>query len=182
MSRSADMCSTRFSSSRSASPGVLRAAVQAVDGNLPVWDVSAMETLLEKSVSPRRFTTGLFAGFAALALLLALIGIYGVLSHFVARRHREIGLRMTLGAEASDVVRLVVGEGIRPILLGLAAGLLGAVALSRVLARLLFQVSPTDPLTLFAAPLLLGAVGLLASYLPARRAASISPMEALRKD
>jgi len=163
-----------------AAAAALRRAVSETDTRQPVWGVAPLERLLAETVGPSRFSTALLTAFAALALLLAVVGIYGVLSHSVRERRREIGLRLTLGAAASDVVRMVVGEGMRPVAVGLATGLAAAAALSRLLSRMLFQVSPTDPRILAAAPLLVAAVAIAASYLPARRAARLDPMEALR--
>ena len=172
----------RSSSGAASAAGALRQAVKETDVSLPIWGVAPLERLLAQSTEPRLFSTKLLTAFAALALLLAMVGVYGVLSNSVAQRHREIGLRLTLGADPSDVVRLVVREGMRPVLLGLAAGLFATLALSRLLKGLLFEVSPTDPGTLLVALLVVGAVAVLASYLPARRAARLDPMEALRNE
>ena len=163
-----------------AAASALKRAVSETDARQPVWGVGSLEGLLARTVGPRRFSTALFTAFASLALLLAIVGIYGVLSHSVRERRREIGLRLTLGATASDVVRMVVREGLRPVLLGVVIGVAGAAALSRLLSRLLFQVSPTDPRVLAAAALIVAAVAVLASYVPARRASKFDPMEALR--
>jgi putative ABC transport system permease protein len=165
-----------------AAAAALRRAVAGTDGNQPVWGAAGLESLLAETVAPRRFSTALLSAFAALALLLAMVGIYGVLSNSVGERRREIGLRLTLGAGASNVVRLVVLEGMRPVLLGLAAGALATAGMSRLVKRLLFEVSPNDPATVLAALLVVGAVALLASYIPARRAARVNPMEALRSE
>jgi putative ABC transport system permease protein len=170
----------RSSAGAAAAAAALRRAVAETDGSQPIWGVAPLESLLAETVEPRRFSTALLTAFAALALLLAMVGIYGVLSHSVGERRREIGLRLTLGADASNVVRLVVTEGMRPVLLGLAAGALATIGVSRLLARLLFEVSSTDPGIVLAALFVVGAVALLASYLPARRASRVDPMEALR--
>jgi len=119
-------------------------------------------------------------GFGALALLLAAIGIYGVVSYSVAQRTREIGLRRALGAKESDVLRLVLGEGSFVILIGLALGLLLAFAATRMIAGFLYGVAPTDPLTYVGVPLLLGLIALVACYIPARRATKVDPLVALR--
>jgi predicted lysophospholipase L1 biosynthesis ABC-type transport system permease subunit len=172
----------KSSSGPAAAAAALRRAVAGTDGNQPVWGAAGLESLLAETVAPRRFSTALLSAFAALALLLAMVGIYGVLSNSVGERRREIGLRLTLGAGASNVVRLVVLEGMRPVLLGLAAGALATAGMSRLVKRLLFEVSPNDPATVLAALLVVGAVALLASYIPARRAARVNPMEALRSE
>jgi putative ABC transport system permease protein len=121
--------------------------------------------------------TGLFA---AVALLLASVGIFGVLNYAVAQRTQEIGLRVALGAQTRDVLRLVLGQGLRLILFGLAVGLTASLALTRVLAGMLFGVTPTDPLTFVAVSFLLASVALLACYIPARRATKVDPLVALR--
>jgi putative ABC transport system permease protein len=124
----------------------------------------------------------LLAVFAGLALLLAAIGIYSVLSYSVKRRVREIGIRMALGAQVRDVLRLILIEGMRPTLIGVAIGLAGALALGRVLANLIYGVKPTDPLTFGAVSVLLAAVGLFASIIPAYRATRVEPMKTLRDE
>jgi putative ABC transport system permease protein len=122
----------------------------------------------------------LLALFAALALILASIGVYGLMAFFVSQRAQEIGIRMALGARSADVLRSVVGQGLKLTLIGLAIGLAGAVAATRVIGSLLYDVSPTDPLTFVCVSLLLAGVALVAAYVPARRAARIDPMVALR--
>ena len=139
-----------------------------------------MEQIVTQSVASQRFNAGLFGGFAALAMILAAIGIYGVLAYSVNQRTREIGLRMALGAERSDVLRLILRQGMTLAVAGMALGLAGALALTRVLRSLLFGVSATDPFTFVGITLLLTAVAFLACYCPARRAARVDPMEALR--
>ena len=139
-----------------------------------------MEQIVTQSVASQRFNAGLFGGFAALAMILAAIGIYGVLAYSVNQRTREIGLRMALGAERSDVLRLILRQGMTLAVAGMALGLAGALALTRVLRSLLFGVSATDPFTFVGITLLLTAVAFLACYWPARRAARVDPMEALR--
>ena len=158
----------------------LAAEVRALDGNLPVAGVTTMEAMVADSVAVPRFTTVLLAAFSAVALLLAAIGIYGVGAYSVAQRVQEIGVRMALGAGRREVLRLVVGQGMAPTLLGLGIGLAAAFWLTRAMSALLFGVSPTDPATFAAVAAALAAVALAANYLPARRATGISPVEALR--
>jgi ABC-type antimicrobial peptide transport system permease subunit len=122
----------------------------------------------------------LLGSFGALAVVLAAIGLYGVLAHTVAQRSREIGIRMALGARTQDVLVLVLRQGMTLVLIGIAVGLAGALALARLLSGLLFGITPTDPVTFTVVPLLLGAVALAACWLPARRATKVDPMEALR--
>ena len=141
-----------------------------------------MDDLVQKLIAPRRFKLGLLGSFAALALVLGAIGLYGVISYAVAERTHEIGVRMALGAKRKDVLRLVVGQGFKLALIGVAVGLGGALGLTRFLSSLLYDVRPTDPLTFGAVSFLLIAVALLASYIPARRATKVDPMVALRHE
>jgi putative ABC transport system permease protein len=168
----------------SAEPTVVaHAAIEEVhksDPDLPVTHVSTLDGLLSDSVSPRRFSAVLLAIFAGLALVLAAIGIYGVMSYVVGLRTNEIGIRMALGAQPRDIWNLVLGRGTRLAATGIALGLAGAFALSRLLSSLLYGVRATDPLTFAGVALLLGAVALLACYFPARRAARVDPIIALR--
>jgi putative ABC transport system permease protein len=157
-----------------------RAAIQAADPNMPVFDVKSLAQSLGQSLSQPRFNLLLFVLFAALAVVLAAIGIYGVVSYSVARRTHEIGIRMALGATRRPVLRLLVGQGMSLTLVGLGLGLACAFALTRFLASLLYGVTPTDPATLALVCVLLAAVSLVASYIPARRATKVDPMEALR--
>jgi putative ABC transport system permease protein len=155
-------------------------AVQEVDPAVPLARVRTMESVLSGSIGRWRFNMILLGAFAALALVLATIGIYGVVSHSVSRRVHEIGIRMALGAERRDVMRLVVGQGMATALIGIGAGLFATLGLTRFLASMLYGVRPTDPLTILASALALAAVSLLASYIPARRATKVDPMVALR--
>jgi putative ABC transport system permease protein len=159
----------------------VKAQVWALGPDLPVTRVRTMEEILAEAVGQDRFNTLLLALLAGVALLLAAVGIYGVMAYSVGRRAHEIGVRMALGARAAEVFSMVVGQGLRLSGLGAALGLVGALGLSRVLAGLLHGVSPTDPLTFAAVTLLLTAVAALASFLPARRAARVDPLVALRE-
>jgi len=160
--------------------GAVRAQVYGVDRNQPVSRVRTMEELVAESVGPRRLSMSLLSGFASLALFLAAVGIYGVMSTSVAQRTHEIGVRMALGARRADVIRLVVGQGAKLTLAGLGLGLAVALPLTRLLSVLLFGVSATDPLTFCGVSFLLTVVALLACYLPARRASRVDPMAAIR--
>jgi predicted permease len=157
-------------------------AINSVDPELPVFDVTPMDQLVSKSVSEPRFDAMLLAIFAALALILAGVGIYGVMSYAVAQHTHEIGIRMALGARSFGVLRMVLGEGLRLALIGLATGLAGAVLLSRLLSTLLYGVRPTDPLTFVTVSSILAGVALLACYIPARRATKVDPLVALRHE
>lgn len=154
--------------------------VQALDQDLPLTGIKTMDQYLSDSIANPRFQSRVLSLFAAIALLLAAVGLYGVMSYAVAQRKHEIGVRVALGARSSDVLKLVVGEGLRLTLIGIAIGLVAAVALTRLLASLLFGVSTTDPATFVIIALLLISVALLACYLPARRATKVDPMVALR--
>jgi predicted permease len=158
----------------------VESAIHAVDPDEPVYDVRTMKEVESVSVSPQRLQLVLLGLFAILALTLACTGIYGVMAYFVAQRTREIGVRMALGAQARDVIGMVVGEGLRMALLGAALGLLGSVFLMRVLSGLLFGVTPRDPLTFCGVAAILTGVALLACYIPARRATVLDPLVALR--
>ena len=158
----------------------LRRAVQTVDPDIPLFNVASMEQLVYKSVASPRFNALLLACFAALALTLAVVGIYGVMSYSVAQRTHEIGIRIALGAQQEDVLKLVVSQGLRLTLIGEVAGILGALGLTRFLSSLLYSVKPSDPLTFVVVSLGLAGVALLASYVPARRATKVDPMAALR--
>ena len=158
----------------------VREHLRALDANLPVADVKTLRDQLDLSLFPSRVAAWTLGGFGMLALLLAAIGIFGVVSYSVAQRKREIGVRMALGAKEKDVLRLVLGEGLFVIAVGLALGLLLAVASTRVIVGFLYGVGATDPWTFTGVPLLLGFVALVASYIPARRATKVDPLVALR--
>jgi putative ABC transport system permease protein len=139
-----------------------------------------MDELVATSLSQQRFTLLLLGAFAVLALILAAIGIYSVLSYSVRRRVQEIGIRLALGARISDVLRMIVIEGMRPTLLGVTIGIVGALALGQVMSSLIYGVKPTDPLTFLAVAMVLAIVALSATIIPAYRAAKVDPMVALR--
>ena len=158
----------------------LRDAVRAVDSSQAVYNVRTMEQVIAHAIAPRRATTTLITVFGAVALLLASIGVYAVVAFSVAQRTREIGIRMAMGARGNDVLRLVLREGAALAVAGAAAGLLGAWMLARVLAGMVYGVSPRDPVAFVLAPAVLIAIALLASLLPARRATRVDPVEAIR--
>jgi putative ABC transport system permease protein len=158
----------------------VRKTVWELDKDQPVSDVRTMEEVLSESIARQRFSTLLLAIFAGLALALAAVGIYGVMSYAVAQRTREIGIRMALGAQAGVVLRLMMRQGLKLASAGVVLGLAGALLLTRLMSSLLFGVSATDPLTLATISLMLVGVALLASYIPARRAAKVDPLIALR--
>src|SRR5213593_4316390 len=158
----------------------VRGAVAEVDPNQPLYNVMTMEQRLANTTTSPRLSAALLGSFAAVALLLAVVGIYGVMSYAVAQRRREIGVRMALGAQRSDVLGLIIHGGLRLTLLGVAIGLVGAFALTRYLSSQLYSVKATDPLTFLTIAVALMGVALFASWLPARRAARTNPMEALR--
>jgi putative ABC transport system permease protein len=160
----------------------IRTAVWSLDRQVPVTSVRTMEQVVSESNAPRRFTMVLVGLFAAAALLLAAVGLYGLMSYSVSHRTHEIGVRMTLGAARSDVLRMVLGSGFKLVLVGVAAGIVGALATSRLLASFLFDVRPSDPLTFAAVALLLAAIAMLASLVPALRATRVDPMIALRNE
>ncbi|MEJ7809819.1 MAG: ABC transporter permease [Gemmatimonadaceae bacterium] len=160
----------------------VRREIGALDPEVALFNVLTLEQALERSVWQPRLYTALLGIFAAVALVLAAIGLYGVVSYTVARRTHEIGLRMALGAQRRDVVRLVVGEGARLVAIGIAVGLAGALAVLRVLRAVLFGVSTTDPATFATVSVTLAAAALLASYIPARRAARVDPLVAMRSE
>jgi putative ABC transport system permease protein len=160
----------------------VRQQVWAIDANMPVVDVVTMEQRLAESLAPRRFQMLLFGAFALVALALAAVGVYGVISHSVSRRTHEIGIRMALGARPRDALLMVIGQGMRLTLAGVAIGLAAALALTRVMAGLFFNVKATDPATFAGVSLLLVGVAFLATYLPARRATKVDPMIALRDE
>ena len=162
--------------------GPVTRAIGEVDPALPVYNLETMQGRVLDSLAQSRFSTMLLTVFGAIALLLAALGVYGVISYGVAQRTQEIGIRMALGARHADVLSLVVRHGAALAAVGLAVGLAGALALSGLLGSLLFRVSPTDPPTFATGMIVLTAVAVLAAALPARRAARTDPMVALRSE
>jgi len=160
----------------------VRAGLQSVDTDLPTSDFQTLDQLVDRSVSPRRFVTFLLGGFSVLALILASLGIYGVVSYSVNQRINEIGIRIALGARPRAVLTLAIARGVRMTLIGLAIGLGAALTLTRVVSSLLFGVTAADPVTFGAIAFLLTAVALAACYIPARRATRFDPIQALRCD
>src|SRR5438552_14619792 len=158
-----------------------REQVLAIDKDQPVSKVRTMDEVIDASVSAPRFRTLLLGLFGLAALFLAAIGIYGVMSYSVSQRTREIGIRMALGAAQSEVIKLVLRQGLALTLAGLGIGLLGALGLTRLLSGMLYEVRPTDPLTFAGVARLLTAISLLANYLPARGATNGDPMAAPRE-
>ena len=165
-------------------PGTLgdaiRPEVEAVDPSVPVYAVRTMEDVIARSMAERRFALQILGFFAGVALLLASIGIYGVMAYTFSQRRHEIGIRMTLGAQPRDILRMALSEGMTLVAVGLGSGLVGALILTRFLRSMLYAVSPNDPLTFVALPALLAAVALLACFAPARRATQVDPLVALR--
>lgn len=159
---------------------MVRRELRAVDPDISASNLKTMKELVSASIASRRFNSTLLTVFALAALLLASAGVYGVISFFVTQRTREIGLRVVLGARSTDVIRLIVGQGMRITALGIVAGLLGALALTRLMSNLLYGVSTSDPMTFAAVAGLMIVVALLACYLPARRATKVDPLVALR--
>jgi predicted lysophospholipase L1 biosynthesis ABC-type transport system permease subunit len=160
----------------------LRAAVAAIDPRIPVTDIVTGSDIVERSVSRPRITTLLLGIFAAAALLLGAVGVYGIMSHAVAQRTREIGIRMALGARTSSVLWMTVRQGLILVAFGVAAGLLGALASTRILRAMLYGVSPTDPILFTAVPCIFAIVAFIASWAPARRAAGVNPIIAIRSE
>jgi len=159
----------------------VRTTVAAYDRNLPVYEVRTMADIVDDSLAGARIMANLLGVFAVIALVLAAVGIYGVISHSVAGRTREIGVRVALGAERAAITRMILSEGARPVILGIVIGLGGAYFATRFVEAMLFGITATDPLTFSVLPLGLLAVGLSASWIPALRATRIAPTEALRE-
>jgi len=159
-----------------------QATVARLDRDLPVYDAFTLETMIDRSLGQPRFYVTLLTVFATLAVVLAVVGIYGIIAYTVQQRTREIGIRMALGASAERVVAMVVRHGLVLAAAGVLLGSVGAYAVSRVLRSLLFGVSVRDPFTFIGVAALLGVVALLASWIPARRAARVDPLSAMRAD
>jgi ABC-type antimicrobial peptide transport system permease subunit len=159
-----------------------RAVVARIDRGTPVTKTKSLERIAFDSMSQPRIQTSLMAGFAVAALLLSALGIYGVLSYSVAQSTHELGIRMALGASAADILRLVLGQGLLLAGAGLAVGFAGSLALTRLLASMLFHVKPTDPATFAAVALLLALVALVAAFVPARRATRVDPLTSMRSE
>jgi predicted permease len=157
-------------------------AIRSMDANVAIYDVATMDGRMYRSLARQRFAMVMLTVFAGFALVLAAVGVYSVMSYLVSRGTREIGIRMALGADRRAVHRMIFGQGLVLTLGGVVAGLAGAFALTRVMRSLLFEVSPSDVMTFVLLPLLLGAVALAASFIPARRATRIEPLVALREE
>jgi len=160
----------------------VRAALREVEPTLPLFNFNTMEADFRRSVTNQRITLTILAALALLALVLAAVGLYGVLSYLVGQRTREVGIRMALGASAASIRQLMLGQGLKLAALGLVVGLFFCVGLGRLMGGLLYGVSGFDPLSLVAVSALLATIGLLASWLPARRATRINPVEAMRAE
>jgi putative ABC transport system permease protein len=160
----------------------IRAVFRSIDADLPISQATTMQQVLDESVASRRFQMNLAVAFAVTALFVAALGIYGVISFTVARRTSELGIRLALGARAPQLATMVVRQGMMPVMAGLAAGVVLALLTGRFIASQLYGVTPHDPMTVFGVALLLGAVGAVACWIPARRAMLIDPLIALRFD
>jgi putative ABC transport system permease protein len=160
----------------------VRHEVETLDPNVPVHSISSMDQIIARSVAGRLFALELLGVFALVALILAAVGIYGVMSYSFSQRMHEVGIRVALGAQRLDILRMALGEGLRIVVIGLAAGLLGAAVVTRIFRSMLFEVPPSDPVTFVSASAILAAVALFACYLPARRATRVDPLIALREE
>jgi putative ABC transport system permease protein len=169
-------------SSLSALAADIRNQLRAIDPSEPVNQIVTLEESLSNSVAQRRFQMILLGIFASVALIIAMVGIYGVISYAVSQHTHEIGIRMALGAQASDVLRMVIWRGLSLALIGVTLGLAAALALTRVMKNLLFEVSTTDPATFVLIALLLVVAAMIASYIPARRATKVDPLLAIRNE
>jgi putative ABC transport system permease protein len=172
----------RTEAGEAAAATAVRAAVKSIDSELPIDEVRTVERVLQQATGQPRFRAMLVAAFAAAALLLAAVGLYGLISYTVAERVPEIGVRLALGASPSQIARLIVGQGLRLSIAGVVIGLAGALAVARLLQGLLFSISATEPVVYATLAVVLLAIGTLASYVPARRAMRIDPVSALRAE
>jgi ABC-type antimicrobial peptide transport system permease subunit len=159
----------------------IRHEIQGIDPGLPVFNVFSMDEILDRSLASRRFSADLVGGFAGLAVLLAFIGVYGLLAYIVGQRSRDIGIRMALGAQRNDILRMFLRKGVALAGVGIVAGLVLSASTASMMAGLLYGVRPHDPAVFLIVPLLLFAVAVLASYLPAWRATKVNPMVAFRE-
>jgi ABC-type antimicrobial peptide transport system permease subunit len=174
------MLTVRTEASSLGFSGLVREQVRALDRDQSISAVRTMDDLVDEQLGQRRLLALLLGSFASMALLLVLMGIYGIIAYSVAERTQEMGIRRALGAQRTDILRLVVGQSFRLAFAGVAIGILGALGLTRLMGSLLFHVSATDPATFAAVASLFLCVALLASYIPARRATRIDPITALR--
>jgi ABC-type antimicrobial peptide transport system permease subunit len=158
----------------------VREVVRSIDKNLPVTDVESFTDAVGQSISRERFRTFLLGSFSAIALLLAAVGIFGIISYSASQRSHEIGIRMAVGAQRRDILRLILGQGAKLALLGLGSGVVFALLLTRLMESLLYNVSATDPLTFAGVAIILLGVAVTACYIPARRAMRVDPIVALR--
>jgi putative ABC transport system permease protein len=172
----------RAEGSPSAAQQAVRTAIRSVNANLPAYPAFTLNDIHDSQLATPRLYTTLFGAFAAVAVGLAALGIYGLFAYIVGRRTNEIAVRVALGGQRSGIVRMVIGEGLRLSLAGIGFGVLGAMALGRLMRSLLFEVSPTDPLIFGGVVILLGGVAVVASYVPARRAALTDPIAALHRE
>ena len=160
----------------------VRRQVLAVDEEQPIYNIKTMENVFSQSIAAPHVITSLLAIFAAVALILAAIGVYSVMSYSVAQRTHEVGVRMALGAQQQHVLRMILGHGLKLVVVGVGLGVTAAFAVTRVIANLLFGVTATDPSIFAGVPILLIVVAILASYFPARRALKVDPIIALRNE
>ena len=160
----------------------VRHEVENVDPNVPVHSISSMDQIIARSVADRRFALQLLGVFAAAALLLAAIGIYGVMSYSFSQRTHEVGIRIAVGAQRLDILRMTLGEGLRIVVIGLASGLVAAAIMTRFFQSMLFDVGPADPITYLSVSVILAGVAFFACYIPAKRATRVDPLIALRED
>jgi len=157
-----------------------RNQVRTLDPDQPIYNIRTMDEIRGESVAPQRLNLMLLSIFAGIAFVLAIVGIYGVMSYAVTQRTHEIGIRMAIGAQPRDVFKMILGQGMLLTVIGMVAGLVGAFALTRLMATMLFSIKPTDPLTFAVVAVLLVAVALIACYIPGRRATKVDPVNSLR--